>query len=348
VKKTFIYFSIIFALLFQFLSAQDRINLNIELYKDNYLVWEPIFLKIVLVNNSEDTVKYVLQKEFEYEIKDSKGKEYEYEAIHGIRGPIVIGGPPLYHNLLPKQTLILLEYQDILYFCGDYLELDKGYKWCGPSVGIRKFLPPERYTISVSREITVKSGTEARTRNLESTREFLVNEPTGEDKSAMELYEEAIIITWARKKEDVKFDWKERALLKYNEIAEKYPNSIYAPLALSYVGEFLHLAERGGFEGNKKALEIEKKIINLYPDTPFAFESLKKIPMRYANMREMDEEKIKGDIQVIIDKYPDKRIGKEAAKLLKEFEEGKSSYHRIMKMRENFKSPEKEIKNKKE
>ena len=106
--------------------------------------------------------------------------------------------------------------------------------------------------------------------------------------------------------------------------------------------------EEKRFEGDKKALEIEKKIIDLYPDTPFAFEALKKIPMRYANMREMNKEKIKNDIQAIIDKYPDKRIGKEAEKLLKKFKEGKSSYHRTMNMRENFKNPKKEIKNKKE
>lgn len=347
-KKTFFYFSIIFVLMFQFLSAQDTITLNIELYKDNYLVWEPIFVKITLVNSSEDTIQYVLQKDFEYEIKDSKEREYEYDAIHGFRGVTVFGGPPLYQTLLPKQTLILSEYQDILYFCGNYLELNKGYKWCGPSVGIRKFLPPEQYTITLRRDIKFKSETEVRTRNLESTREFLVNEPTGEDKSAMELYEEAVIVTWSRKKGDAKLDWKEAALSKYTEITEKYSNSIYAPFSLSYIGEFLRLAEGGGFEGNKKALEIEKKIIDLYPDNPFAFEALKKIPMRYANMREMNKEKIKNDIQAIIDKYPDKRIGKEAEKLLKKFEEGKSSYYRILEMFEKSKKPNKEIKNKKE
>jgi hypothetical protein len=305
-----------------------------DLYKDNYLVWEPIFVKITLVNNSEDTIKYIWKNNLKYKIKDSKGKEYEYTAINGFKGAIVFGAQPVYQKLSLKKTLILSEFQDILYFCGNYLKLKEDHKWCGPSVGIRKFLPPEQYTITVQRDIELWTPTEVKTINLESTCKFLVEAPNNEEELAKSLYEEAVVITWTRKKGDSKVHWKEEVISKYTEIAEKYPNSIYAPMSLSFIAILLRVVERDAFEGNKKALEIEKKIIDLYPDTPFAFEALKKIPMRYANMREMNEEIIKSDIRAIIEKYPDKEIGEEAKKLLQIFKEGKSSYHRIMKMKE--------------
>lgn len=315
----------------QFLEAEDIITLNLKLNKDTYLVWEPIFEEHVIVNNSEDTTQYAYKSILDFEIRDSKGETYKY------RVPMIVFDPSFYQYKIspPFDTITKYEFGnwDILSHFGKFPEAENGYYWYG--IPWRSYLPPGKYTITANQKIRIKSRNVEKINVISSSQEFSVIEPTGMEKSAMQLFEEAVLLEGTISKQnhlEAKSRDKE-ALVKYIEIVEKYPNSIYAPLVLRRTQIKKNFDAGEGIEANKVAMEIARKIIDLYPNSHFAIMSLENILMYYANIREMDKSRIRNEIQKIIEKYPNTKVAKKAEKVLKEFDDGTSTYHKILEIK---------------
>ena len=75
-------------------------------------------------------------------------------------------------------------------------------------------------------------------------------------------------------------------------------------------------------------------MISLYPDGYFAVKALKNILTYYGNINETDEGMIRDYIDLIKEMYPGTKISKAAEKILISFDNGSSSYHRVLKLKE--------------
>jgi hypothetical protein len=89
-----------------------------------------------------------------------------------------------------------------------------------------------------------------------------VVQPTGEEKKALALFEEAYRLHWLCGDKDIE-KWEE-VFYGYLELADRFPRSVYAPVALRLA------LGRGNIIGDKRiVIAVAKKLIEEYPSSPY-------------------------------------------------------------------------------
>ncbi len=235
--------------------AEDqRYQLDINLSKNIYLLHEPIWLDVTLTNISDDTTRIVRlappnQGGVGIELRNSLGNEMPYT------GPSIL--------LAPRKGF-LLDANEQYYDSFDLLELFSTYLnprcilctyYCG-------LLPVGSYTV------------QARYRKAKSQELiFKVVEPAEEEKEALQL-----LINGFTLQSKKKFDLGNKI---FQEIVNKYPNSVYAAKAFKesfQYSEFLQRYPNSGYcQSSLRSLtrdfqreekyEYLSRVVNEYPDT---------------------------------------------------------------------------------
>jgi hypothetical protein len=147
---------------------------------------------------------------------------------------------------------------------------------------------------------------------------FVVAQPLGEEGWAHELLEEGLECTYRRK-------WEE-AVSAFGTLAERYPTSMYAVLALEKAS-----ATRGIPLGDRKAAhEMRKRLIVDYPESPRALHHVRAIPIYYINQKIYDEQLVREELKRIAEQTRGTQIEEEIEKILGEFDAGTSLFHRYL------------------
>jgi outer membrane protein assembly factor BamD (BamD/ComL family) len=89
-----------------------------------------------------------------------------------------------------------------------------------------------------------------------------VIQPTGGEKEALTLFQEAYRLHWSCGDKSTE-KWEE-AFHTYKELAEKFPGSVYAPVALR-----LALARGNVIEDKRVVIGVAKKLIEEHPASPY-------------------------------------------------------------------------------
>jgi hypothetical protein len=92
-----------------------------------------------------------------------------------------------------------------------------------------------------------------------NTIKFKVIEPKGDEKKALDLYLEAEKLSWCKDKDPKKW---EQAFYRYLELADKYPKSVYAPVAL-----YASLFKAHVIKDKNVVVSVCKKLIENYPES---------------------------------------------------------------------------------
>jgi hypothetical protein len=140
-----------------------------------------------------------------------------------------------------------------------------------------------------------------------------VKDPTGDEKKALDLYLEAQKLDWTRDKDARKW---EQAFYKYLELVEKYPNSVYAPLALDDALYKAHV-----IKDKNIVISVCKNLIENYPESYYVDDAFYNLIGNY---------KVLGDkagaiayVKGLTEKYPNTKISEKAKYWLEKTEKEK-------------------------
>jgi len=223
-----------------------KVEAKLNLYKNEYLVREPIWVKIQVTNVGKEAGKFSFVSFDGLVIKDSKGKNYpsnttwEYSPI-GIK---------------PNETREQ-EFEVLL----------AGYGLPEDSFHVRWYLSPEKYTVFYSLRKDVKS----------EVCTFVVSMPKGDELEAMNLLKKSYDLFIEKKYND--------CLTKLNQIIQEYPQSNYAPYAvfqkvsLYRIGAIEDLNKTiesynqmvNSYPNSREAVEVLSSLVHYYktkPDIP--------------------------------------------------------------------------------
>jgi tetratricopeptide (TPR) repeat protein len=144
-----------------------------------------------------------------------------------------------------------------------------------------------------------------------------VKDSEGEEKKALDMFLEAEKLKYARGK-DGKKDLKKRdvGFQKYQELVDKYPNSIYAPQALqAAIGIYKYSVN---MEEMRKVIQLCLRLIENYPDSySFGDVSCDLIDI-YKALK--DKQGAIKTLKELIQKHPNSKISAEAEIRLKQIE----------------------------
>jgi tetratricopeptide (TPR) repeat protein len=251
--------------------------------KDVYLTREPIIVNYEVKNVANKTIRLnFLAMGMYFNIKDQDGKGYENKLNVSI-------GFAYPDSLNPGES-----YEGSENITDRYAVINSGEYTCfldSPS--------PE----AKSNILTIK-----------------VKSPTGYEKKALDMFLEAEKLKWARNDDSMK-DLKKAELgfLKYQELVDRYPNSIYAALSLDRaMGVYKYSIT---LEERRKIIPVCKRLIENYPNSLYfssAFMSLvdvyEVLKDKHGAIRTMNE---------LIKKHPNTKISEWAEHWLKKIEEWK-------------------------
>jgi hypothetical protein len=250
------------------IGTPPQLEAQLIMYNDEYLVREPIPVKIQVSNVGEEAGQFYFVTFDGLVIEDAEGKEYP--------------------------SNILLQYSPITIKSGDTLEQEfdilSAYGLPEDSFHVRWYLPPERYTVYYSLRKDAKS--EACT--------FVVSLPEGDELKAMNLLKESHDLRIQRKDEESLDKLKELvgkypksryylcALLKsagnleaWHDLIERFPNSREAVRAVGSIAlTYLYRKDKQGYVGAMNDL------IKQHPDSDIASEAEKHLKQ----MRDKDFE----------------------------------------------------------
>jgi hypothetical protein len=240
-KKEAIVYFISFLFIATVASAGNRITMKLN--KEEYLLYEPIWLTIQTDRIKKDSVS-----SGKITIRNSTGKDYFAKIID--TNPIVW---PI------KDTTRNNEFTfDILVFFG---EGENG------KLSARYFFPVDSYTISGE---IILSGNKKIFANIVS---FSVKESTQDEQEAYKLLMDGKRSFYSQDKQG--------AMMLYNELANRFPKSVYAPQAL-YRKATLFMYDEND-ERELESVNYLVDLINKYPESQEAFESIDKIMLVYFN-----------------------------------------------------------------
>jgi len=163
------------------------------LYKDQYLLREPIWIKITVTNKGEDEGWFYFARVTGFKIKDSKGEVYPCHVSFSTSGATVIK---------PGETL------------EDETNLLLWYGLPENKFNFRRYLPPGEYTIYHQLNENIKS----------KVRHFEIVQPKSDELKAMKLLKDSYNLVIEKKTND--------AIDKLHQLITKFPQSVYAPHAL--------------------------------------------------------------------------------------------------------------------
>jgi len=220
-----------------------------QLNKEEYLLYEPIWLTIRTDKIQKDSVS-----SGKITIKNLTGKEYFAK----------ISDPnPIIWSILDTTRKNEFTFDIFVYFG----EGENG------KISARYFLPVDTYTISGE---IILSGDEKISPNNIS---FSVKEPTRDEQEAYKLLMDGKRSYYSRGKKS--------ALTIYDELANRFPKSVYAPQALYLKSTLFMYGEND--ERKIESINYLVDLINKYPESQEAFESIDKIMLVYFNMGKYDD-----------------------------------------------------------
>jgi hypothetical protein len=280
-RMIIIYLSLI-SIAFGFISpdvvkSAGEINIKIWIDKVLYLSREPIFVNYEIKNVSDSFLLLCFSEIQEhFVIKDQDGR------FHGplTRGEYVHGD-----TLHPDQSHTA--WLDITF---SYRVTEPGEYECRIQMPSGGFFP---YTGAKSNTVTIK-----------------IKNPTGNEKKALDLYLEAQKLHWCKDKDPKKW---EQAFYKYLGLAEKYPNSVYAPISL-----YNALFKAHVIEDKNVAIRVCKKLIEDYP----GFHYIDDVFYNLAGVYKVLEDKAGAMeyMEQLMRDYPDTKISERAEFWLEKIE----------------------------
>ncbi len=266
--------------------AQDW-NFEIKLSKQSYILHEKIWLDATITNITSESIRtngIVAPNHlgFIIEIKDNSGNIIEYT------GPVwsFASGPGTY---LIKSGEYQYKCFDLLKSFGDI----KGTSGYLVQYQYFPFLPIGNYTVQAQFEgVTSNEQT------------FDVIEPIGTEKEALELMVDA----WSL--------WKQRdndpSGRKYQEIIDKFPNSVYAETCLEnarvYTDNTIEKYFREGIAYDK--IGLYKELLQKFPNSGNSIDWLNAI------IHDMDQAEKEKVINKTLENHPNTRIAKFAKQML--------------------------------
>ncbi len=137
--------------------------------------------------------------------------------------------------------------------------------------------------------------------------------PEGNEKKSLNLYLEAEKLHWCKDKDPEK--WK-LGFLKYLEVVEKYPHSVYAPKALSSAS-LIYLFSNNK-EDKRKIIPVYKKLIENYPDSSLFALAFSGLIDAYADLK--DKNSAIETMKELITKHPNTKISERAEYWLEKVE----------------------------
>jgi tetratricopeptide (TPR) repeat protein len=280
----------IFLLGFSFSSGGNCAGcLDIRIWSDKYeyLTREPILVDYEVKNISDTPVRTIFDLFNEhFNIKDQDGRGYSN---------LMLGSYASFSDTLkPGES-----YKGGLAIDGRYQIVSQGEYICYMEIP-KDLLLPFCSEKSKSNPIKIK-----------------VKDPEGTEKKALELYLEAGKLKYARNKQGRKdLQKRELGFLKYQELVGKYPNSIYAPLALrAAIGVYLLSQDSNE---RRKIIPLCIKLIEDYPDFYDFVGTFTDLVDTYKILK--DKEGAIRTMKELIEKHPNTKISERAEYWLKQVE----------------------------
>ncbi len=265
--------------------AARTIEIKIYSYKTEYLVREPILIHFEVKNKNGNPIilSFGLFGEY-FKIKDEKGQSY---------ANLFLGEYALTDTLKPNES-----YESRANISDRYRIVDAGVYTIVMETPAGDILPETKSNII---EIKVKN-------------------PTGDEKKALSMLLEADKLKFARDEEGKKdLAKRELGFQKYQDLVDKYPNSIYASLSLNSATGIYKFSTK--LEERRKIIPVCRKLIENYPNSLYFNSAFMSLVDVYEILKDKE-----GAIKImneLIEKHPDTKISEEAGKRLKRIEEWK-------------------------
>jgi len=260
-----------------------ELEAKLELFKKEYLVREPIWVKVQVTNVGEEEGDFYFMTSDRLTIKDSKGKVYPCNIFVEYMGPVTIK---------PHETL------------------ENGFEVTG-SYGLPEhrfakrfpnrwwwYLPPNKYTVYYELSYLLKKSVKSPVDSFE------VLEPKGGKIKAMNLLVDSYDLLTERKVEG--------ALGRLDELIRQYPKSVYLPFAWSSKINIYRIY----LEDWARSLSTCIELIERYPHSQEAIAAVKIMTAIYQTQK--DKNGFLKAMNDLIKKYPNSDISKEAEKQLKQ------------------------------
>lgn len=277
---------IILAVPFLFTSSEagERLKIEIWIDKDEFLTHEPVVVHYEVANVGDSMAYLNFQMiEEDFVTEDEDGNRYR-SHIRGTYG----GGQPF----APGET--------------HRGNLDIGGRYGVIGVG--------QYTCHVHSYPFFCSDAEYLNSD---TIEFEVVKPRGEEEKALHLFLEAEKLAWARSEAGgPDLSKEEPAFLKYQELVDRHPKSVYAPKALDAAAGVYFYSHN--LEQRRRIIPVCIRLIEEYPDSYYFILAFTKLVHTYEILK--DKEGAIKTMQNLIKEHPGTRISQEAERRLKKVE----------------------------
>jgi len=265
------------------LPQYEKLNLEIKLSKNNFLLSEAILVNVFLRNVTSDTVvcnELSVDKSFLYfVIQDERGKKYELTHPR-------FNGKPFGLKIPPNSVEYWLWNIKAAY------GINSNYKHY-PS---KHYLPVGRYSVTAE----FQSGYGMMKSNI---LKFEIVEPQNAELEAFKLLEHA---------DDLRLEKKfDKALSVLDSLKEKHPQSVYRPMAL-LVQIFIRNYE---MQDELETYHIARTLIDAYPSSEYALMGLSQI-LTHIGAPEKDKKIRKEILEYVIRKYPGTKVAEFGEKTL--------------------------------
>lgn len=264
--------------------AGEELKIDIWIDKDEFLMHEPIVVhyKVANIGDSMAYLNFQMIEE-DFVVEDENGNRYRSH----IRG--TYGGGELF---APGET-----HTD---------NLDIGGRYGVNSVG--------EYTCYVHSYPFFCSDAEVLNSN---TIKFKVVRPTGEEEKALNLFLKAEKLEWTRSGTGGPDSSKEAmAFVKYQELVDRYPKSVYAPKALNAAAGVYFYSRT--LDQRRRIIPVCIRLIEEYPDSYYFHLSFTKLLHTY----EIVKDKVGAikTLRELIKKHPNTRVSEEAERRIRKVE----------------------------
>jgi hypothetical protein len=258
-----------------------KLKVELQLYKRQYLVGEPIWVNCKVTNIGDKAGKFYFENVDALRIMDSKGTAYQCSTFIE-RVPFTI-----------RPGQVVEKESDLLYYYGIPENKFKLYN----------YLPSEKYSIYY--ELSHCVGSETYKINAKSPIDtFQVAEPGGDELKALNLLRESNNLLIEKKTE--------QAIQKLDQVSKNFPTSNYLPLAL-----FRKIViYRIYYEDFDKAEALSYDLIKRFPGSREAIRSVEEISA--VHQIKKDKKGLVNAMNELIKKYPNTEISSEAEKQLKQ------------------------------
>jgi tetratricopeptide (TPR) repeat protein len=256
--------------------ASDKLQIRIWTDKDQFFVQEPIPVHYEIKNISDSTIRLCFTMIYEdFIIKDEQGRGY---APH-IRGSYGACRDSLKPGEIHQARLDVSGY---------------GLKNIGEYTCYIYTQPSNVLHFPWTKSNTIK---------------FKVIEPTGEEKEALEMFIEAGTVETVEEENQGRCPKRgEPEFLRYEALVEKYPNSVYAPLALrEAIGIYFYSRD---LQERRKIIPVCKRLIENYPNSLYFASAFMSLVDVYEILK--DKEGAIKTMQELIEKHPNTKISERA------------------------------------